>query len=709
MEQENPLKKIRTILYVLIGFATIYILYHSYKYLNVKSRVQTMIPYDKDLKWEKTPDCYYDEKYSDGILADYFVCSSSNTPFVGHLKYDYLDLEIIKKTLMAGARYLEFSIVPGDLSDHPSPVISHKVKDDSITTNFNSLKLEEVCYQVKKFAFQSYYDDKNDINENKYPLFIYLDVESKNKDFLNDISNTIKKMWGNRLLDDTYNHLNNDLAHVPICKLFGKIVILTDKDDYIGTEFNDIINYSKLLRIHYNQLYSYNILKDARDKGIATPNNEDIIKDPIQIDFEQLDLSPQELGKHILTTPDHLLKHTMQNLTVVYPNSDDDVSMTNHDFDMAVSFGCQFICMNYQIYDEHLQKYIKIFEKSPLKLKSKGIRLPREKIVKTVPLIALEVKNELQIIPQAHLMFKGTGIGLLPFIRADTVMKHNRNTNKLVMSNMAKPTPKDEYNPNNFDEGDIYIVAKSMSNIKHSICFKSVKYPQRYLVVVDNIIQLMPNDKTNNFYKNSSFFLIDDIKEDNISYYKIISATKQDHYMRVIEDELRLDKYNGEQTFNEDTRFGFEGAKIVTYYSFKNVANKRYLRIMNGGYLTCNVHQIDTSTKFKIYNLINNHFGLLASNNKFLEYKSNSVSATSPELKQYVTNFQLIRQGDLYQIKTYLEPHQKTIYPTHNGSIKMLYDGNTLPNGQTKPKLGHSKFFQMKPSFGIDKKEKQLM
>lgn len=705
------IENIRKILYFIIGVVVAYLLYKSYSYFNVSSRVQQIIPYNKNVKWDKIPDCHYDEKFKDAIVADFFYCSSANTPFVSNLKFDYLDLKVIKKTLMAGCRFLEFTVVPNDLSDHPTPMVSRTIKNDEIQSNINSLQFDDVCYTVKKYAFQSYEDNNNNLNENRYPLFIYLNIMSDNIDFFNDIGTIINNIWGNRLLDTEYHYENNDLAHVNICELFGKIVIITDNDTdrFMGSLYDNVINYNKIKRLHYNQLFTYNILEEAKAKGFDTPSYEQIIDNPNNISFKDLSIPPEDMGKLILETPDHLVEYTKNNLVIMYPNTEDDIEMTNHDFRMAITFGCQFISMNYQLNDEYLKEYVKIFEKKPLILKSKSIRLERTKIKKNIKYEKIIPKQTLNIISKPELMFRDIAIAIIPYIRSDVYAKYDPNTRKLVSRKMPKPTPDNEFNPYGFSESDIYIVKPSMANIKNAICFKSVNYPNRYLINSDGIIQLMSDDKTDRFRQKSSFYLVNAGEDNSVNYYQIVSATDTEYYIRIIDDEYRLDKYKGERAFGDEVKFKFEVTKINQYVSFRDYKG-RYLRILDGGYLTCNINRIDTSAKFKLYKLLQNNYAILASNNKFLEYDNiGSVSATSPEMQTLSTKFQIKKYGsELYQIITYIDPKQKTIYPTDNGTIKMRYDGNILPDGTRTAKLGQPKYFTLRYSYGIDRVEKDI-
>jgi hypothetical protein len=707
---ETPIKKTRTVIIAIISITIFYLLYKAYQYSNIKFRTQELIPYDKDLNWETPPNCEYDSKLYDAILADMFICSSSNTPFISNLKYDYLDLEMIKKVLLAGARYIEFTVIENDLSDDPTPVIAKKIPNDAMTTTFNSLELADVCYTVIKFAFQSFYDDKNQLAENRYPLFVYFDIQSKNINLLNDVANTIKNIWRDRLLDDTYNHAFNDLAHVPLCKLFGKIVIMTDRaDDYQSSQFDSLINYSKLMRIHYNEISSYNLIERARKEGKTNITREEIINDPNHIDLTKLDIDTNDMGKYIIESPDYLTEYTKENLVVVYPNTDNDLTMKNHDFSMAIAHGCNFVCMNFQVYDKYAKKYFETFQKSPLILKNLKLRMTRDKIKKIIP--PMEVPSPLmdKIITGAQYTFKDMGIGFMPFYQDGIYSKYNHNTHRLIISDLPTPTPNNKYNKHNFEEASVFIIENGLADISKSISFKSVKFPNRYLQMVGNIIQLMPYDGTTKFKKNGSFMLVDAGKEDDLEYYRIISALDKEKFVRVVDDQLVLNKYKGEQTFDDETKFSFGITKIAKFRSFKSNSGK-YLRILDGGFLISNISHIDTSTKFKIRSIDDEHYAIIASNGNLLEYNgNNAIAATATEPKGNYTKIRIVKEGNLYKLTTFFSPHMKTLYIVNNGATKVSYDGNILGPGRTAPTLPSTKYFKLVETYGIEKEEQQII
>ena len=59
---------------------------------------------------------------------------------------------------------------------------------------------------------------------------------------------------------------------------------------------------------------------------------------------------------------------------MVKPLQYSDVVSTNYDPSEAVYFGCQFITMNFQINDDNMKNYLKIFTNSSFRVKPASMR-----------------------------------------------------------------------------------------------------------------------------------------------------------------------------------------------------------------------------------------------------------------------------------------------------------------------------------------------
>lgn len=710
---KDKYEQLKPVLNITIIIITLYILYKLYQYLNIEYRITQIIPYSKSLKWEEIPMCWYDDKYNNSIVADFFTSSSINTACMGNLKYDYLHLDVIKKVLLAGARYIEFSVMANDLSDHPTPVVSRGNKEGQWQTQLNNLLFDEVCYTIKKFAFQSYMDNNQQLRENTYPLFIYLDIKSDNINLINDIGLIIEKIFGNRLTSKKHNYAFIDLAHVPICEIFGKIIIMSNAKNIEGTQLDGLINYKKLKRLHVKELNYYNFREEAKLKGIKIKEDSKNIN---ELNLKDLTLDSKNMGLDIINSPDHLTKYTKSNLVLVYSNLDSDTQLTNSDFSLAMSYGCQFVGMNFQEFDTNMKNYVKIFEKCPFKLKNKSLRLDRSEIKKGLKPLDTNDLFEQQILRGADILYNGYSVSIVPYYVDGVYMKFQNHTYKMGIANMPIPK-KSKSNPLGFLPIDLFRIVPSISQKRDTISFKSIRYPNYYLVVQNNEIKLLSNEHTDKYNLNATFYILmdDENDENDIQYFKFVPYNDKKKHVRVLNESLIIDEYEGQDTFKDEIKFRFIKVPIELSYSFKDYKNK-YLRILDGGFLTSNAPNLSTDTKFKIRKAEENHYHIMASNGKYLKYDNiKTVSAVAKFAEGTHTMFEIKKHGPLYQISTYHGPKNKTIYPKSNGNIDVLYDGNLIKprvvddNGNTieadkrAPKLGRQKYFHLVQSYDIKK------
>lgn len=714
-------------IYIFIIFIISVILYYTYQYLNVDTRVKHLIPYDKSLKWKQPPNCYYDEKFKEGIVADYFYCASANSLAVGNLKNDYLHLDVVKKNLLAGARFIEFTVMANDLSEFPTPVVAMGKKEGQWQSSLNNIPFEEVCYKVIKFAFQSYQDDKNVEAENIYPLFVYLDIQSDNLNLHKDVANIIRKIWGDRLTDRQYNHQYYDLAHVPICRIFGKIIIITDLEDIADSDLNDISNYNKLTKIHYNEIRTYNVIQELKKQGKPVPSSDDIIKSPKGLDFQKIGIDQHQLGKIMLNVKDYLVEFTRQNLVLVYPNTKEETQLQNHDFWEAVSYGCQFVSFNFQIGDLHFDKYMETFYDSPIRLKNKSLRLARDKVQQAIKVDDDEDLFMEKVLSSFYSDFKNKAVAILPFGSSNEKMVYQPYTFNLkkmrfrinLNTNPGKDT-EDKINPNGFTEIDLYMIIKGLNRQPNTISFKSLKYPSRYLVASGKYVQLMATNHSRDFFDNASFYPLPDdsqmLEIETIPYYKFVPYGNREQFIRLVDGILEVDEYNGEPIFGDESRFGLSPVPIEEYYSFQDYKN-RYIRIIDGGFMTSNATQISSEAKFKLTKREDDQYVIDASNKKLVKYDGNKrISAIGQDIDDH-TKFQVNKEGNLFTITTYHHPKQKTWMSTQTGSLVLEYDknllkpavqdsrGNIVKSAVFAPALGRQKFFRVVRTYGIVKPE----
>ena len=151
-------------------------------------------------------------------LCEYYISSSCNSFLLGNQMFDYVSVDIMKKALYFGARYIEIPIYDKELRNDTIPVIFHGFGNNQLT--FNYVTVESALEAIGVHAFNKrYLDNAND------PLFLFLDIKTKNINTLDKVYDIFIKYLRKYLLPPSYNHIN--IAQSKICELTGKCVILS--------------------------------------------------------------------------------------------------------------------------------------------------------------------------------------------------------------------------------------------------------------------------------------------------------------------------------------------------------------------------------------------------------------------------------------------------------------------------------------------------
>lgn len=408
------------------------------------------------------------EKYNNTILADYFVCSSYNPISTGYLKYDYVSLDMIEKTIINGCRYIELEILNKEIKNDTIPVIGIGNEEGYNVDSQNVLDCNDVFDMIHNIAFSQRY-----INNYHDPLFIFLNLKTKNNiNTLNKLYDIIISNINHRLLDERYYNQNINLATTKICNLIDKIVILSS-DGYQHSKLEEIINMSTnssfLHRLKWDELpHKDDLLQDDDkpivsliSKNISFTNNSISISD--NTNFVDLGITPDSVlsiqGSDNVknNTNDSLLhikqvvldriildetvlfvdedegesislkifsvNHTLKNidkqnrssLTIVYTQR--DFFNFNYDPNTAWRLGCQFACMNFQKIDYNLKKYMKKFNRFSYLLKPTNLRnvLPKPIVLSMKNQLPDTIDNDLPILHDFLLTYENTEIKILPF------------------------------------------------------------------------------------------------------------------------------------------------------------------------------------------------------------------------------------------------------------------------------------------------------
>ena len=205
------------------------------------------------------------EKYKDSIVSDFYVCSSYNPFLTGFLRYDYSSLDMLKKSIIYGSRYIELEIFNKEIRNDTKPVVGSSSKDGSVVYGQNTIECEEVFKMLSNTIFSERYLDNY-----QEPFFIFLNLKLKNNiATLDKLYDIIKSSLNLRLLGGNYEYQKQNIGRVKMCHLMDKVVIFSS-EGYENSKLEELINMStnkpNLRRIRYDELPHTLELSHNKDK-----------------------------------------------------------------------------------------------------------------------------------------------------------------------------------------------------------------------------------------------------------------------------------------------------------------------------------------------------------------------------------------------------------------------------------------------------------
>lgn len=259
-------------------------------------------------------------------LSNFHVASSFNSALSGYQMFDYVSVEMIMANLKAGARFMEFNVFNDTFGEHGIPIVSNGYQQGEWKLMANHITFEDACLTLKNNAF-SVNNFEGGVYNPKDPLFISLNLKTNYQlTTLDKIHKILTKHFSSRLLPLKYSYSKRSLGSIPLVDLMGKVVIFAT-NGYQGSRLEEYINYNwdkeGIKRIHFKDL-----------------ENEDGLR-----------------------------KYNQDKLTMVHPHVEGDILTTNYDPTPAWRTGCQFVAMNYQKVDKHMDKYIETFKNKSFVLK----------------------------------------------------------------------------------------------------------------------------------------------------------------------------------------------------------------------------------------------------------------------------------------------------------------------------------------------------
>lgn len=367
---ENNFYKYWPILVIILLLITFLILLIKYLPSNNVSKISQMEIYHQVLG-SKLVNCSICDKYLNNHgqelykLSDFYVLSSYKSALTGGYYNGRVSTNALRAVLEGGVRFIDLDIFNKEMKDNTEPVVSVGNKNGFWDQSFNSISFDDCCKEIASIAFNS-----TQIKNSNDPLFLSLNLYTvKNNKTINKVADIIYKYFKEKLMSSKYSFQQIPIGKIPINNILGKVVILAGnptiepakiilpKDNQlIGTKLNELTNYTWNLK------------------------NKDGLKKLAHLEevFENHD-------------PSKLLNYNKQHMTIVYPHFKHDVvTPKNYNPDIPFAIGCQFICLNFQTFDKHIEKYLEkfIFSKdtgSSFVLKPPKLRYKQPKINMPLP------------------------------------------------------------------------------------------------------------------------------------------------------------------------------------------------------------------------------------------------------------------------------------------------------------------------------------
>ena len=257
-------------------------------------------------------------------FCDYYMAASSYSVFPGKKVYDYISDEILPLVIKAGARLVELDIYA---DEHDNPVVGLKNEKIGVDYASNSVPFQACCVSIINNAFNTITSPVA-----SDPFVLSLVFHTDKTPVINACSQILKDTCKSRLLDTKYGYQRKNIATEPICNFQNKLIIVSG-GNFQGTLMDELVNLSwsssNLRRLTYSQA------SQAHDS-------------------------------------EELINFNREHITMVVPDVGED--LVNFNPQILLTYGCQWIMMNYGSIDSMMEIYIGEFQEKSLVLKPEGLR-----------------------------------------------------------------------------------------------------------------------------------------------------------------------------------------------------------------------------------------------------------------------------------------------------------------------------------------------
>ena len=620
------------------------------------------------------------------LLCDYNICSSYNTGLIGNQRSDYISLDMIKKIILTGAKYIELQIVSNDYGDFPEPYIGIGEESGNWIYSLNVLELKEVFNIIKKYSFYK---------ENNNPLIIYINFKNKKKHLIEKSGDIIYNILQDYLVNPI-KYKNYPITLEKLCNLRKKIIIFTNlsESDTQGTYFEDI-NIPQLgfiNRIYFKELQYNKDLDIDYSRNHNNKDNERFKKEyPILDDriLKNRNFYNELKDKKFLNPIKHFNK---VGLTILLPHKNDDIFTKNINYEYYKELGIQIIGMNFQLYNpvpkkpteegsSILDKYLYYFKYSSYILKDSRFHLKNDIVLnKYIPSDKEESLN-LQFINDIPMKFNNIPMAIQMYSDTDLFLSNGDGLVKF----------------NNFMS--LFMIFKSFINDEHSFIISSLKgivpfeYGDRTFLYQTNnndknYVFTKKQKKLNLFNKKVTFKAVNPICIENpinVKNTTILTLVnydkKEPRYIGQYKNKLSQYSINTNKKTKDNSCFNFikVNYKVYLYIKYKN--NNLYITSLKDGLLSLKNNKPNNNNKFEIIigdnkDIYNDNFKFqLKYENKYLKYDENKKILNANEINlEKSSSFQFIRNINKQIIGLYDEKAKRiNTYLTYNKKLNNFY------------------------------------
>lgn len=293
----------------------------------------------------------------------YWACSRKSYLPCGQT-YDVYSYDSIVNAIKANARLIELDIYSDELSN---PV----VRAEYMMPIFGKPLNFEHC--IKLIAQYGWIDGSN------YPMILFLGIHTNNRLTFQKIAEIIKKHLGSRLLNKKYSFAGRNgefpLGQIPLKDLMGNVAIVVDKYPLIGV-LNELVNAEVTKDQQFITIVEYT--SETKRYGGIVSTNANIGE---LINYNKFNITMVDSNGIINPINDDNILRALLTQNLRDPKSD----LYNADPDDCWKYGCQWVMMNYQLYDDNMRKYMEKFRDGGIVLKPAELRFiekPKPKVKK---------------------------------------------------------------------------------------------------------------------------------------------------------------------------------------------------------------------------------------------------------------------------------------------------------------------------------------